>query len=325
MMPWRSHRERGRHPPDRRGLPTACAIACWVAACGAGRAEDDQVMDVVTAGEAQVRAQRDGGWVELGPTFDRNLFQQTEGFSWTGGRRIAAGARAAAAGPGDSAALATLRTLGANRIARIDAICGLTDQQRRALQLAVESDARRIADEIEAERRKYRDIGVDLRDQEGQKRFQQLQQDVQRCRAALRNPFAARSLLLETLATTLDERQQGLLTADAEARRDALWRGVVAGAMLRMDSLLGLDQRQYEALEALLLERRPRLRTEGFSSRQNVHARQMLAFLVLAEIDPGRLRALVSERQMALLERLTDQGRSMRAIVVAQGLIEDEP
>lgn len=319
----RTNREHDRPPATRRGLPIAWALLCWLASGNPVCGVDDRVEDVVAPGAAQLPALRDGSWVELGPNLDRNLFQQTEGLSVTSGRRRAE--VEAAVEPEDSPALADLRTRGLLRVERIDAICDLSDRQRRALELAVEADARRIADEIEAERRKYRDVGVDLRNQEDQKRFQQFQQDVLRCRGLLHSPFDHRSLLVQSLETTLDDGQRERFAADADARRDALWRGLVAAAMLKMDSLLGLDERQYGAIEALLLERRPPLRVEALTTRQNSRAGQMLGLVLLAEIDGDRLRSIVSERQMVLLARLTEQGRSMRATLVAQGLFEERP
>lgn len=308
-------------------LATACAVACLVTVGVTVRAEDDRAVDDVPQ-NAQQQAQQQANWIDLGVNFDPNVFQQTGGFNLTHGRRRqgpgpsrpASGSATAAESP----TLATIHKLGDARLARIDAACGLTEIQRRKLRLAMESDVRRLAEEIDAERRKYQDVEVNFADQDGQRRWQQFQQDVQRCRERLRDLLNDESLFMKVLPTTLEPEQFARLTAETDARRAALWKGLVAAAMLKLNDLMGLDQRQYEQLERLLLDKQPPLRIEGFASRQNQHAQQMLVFMVLAEIDAERWRPGVSERQGKMLAQFAAQGKAMRSFIEAQGLLLKE-
>ncbi len=310
-----------------RRLTRTCAIACLVTVGVVGRAEDDRAVDDVPQG-AQRNNQQQANWIDLGANFDTNVFQQTGGgFSLTHGRRRQPAPGTSrpengAAAATESPALPTIRKLGDARLARIDAACGLSEAQRRKLRLAMESDMRRLAEEIDAERRKYQGVEVNFADQDGQRRWQQFQQDVQRCRERLQTLLDADSLFMKVLPTTLEPAQYARLTAETDTRREALWKGLVAAAMLKLNDLLGLDQVQYDAVEKLLLDRRPPLRLEGFASRQNQHAQQMLVFMVLSDIDGERLRAGVSERQGKMLAQFAAQGKAMRSFIEAQGLLE---
>lgn len=326
-MPRPSNDRAGKAAACRR-LARACVIAILVTAGVAGRAEDDRPVDDVPQG-AQRNAQQQANWIDLGANFDNNVFQQTGGgFSLNHGRRRQGGPAPAASRPengpaaAESPTLATIRKLADARLARIDAACRLTEPQRRKLRLAMESDIRRLAEEIDAERRKYQGVEVNFADQDGQRRWQQFQQDVQRCRERLQTLLNTDSLFMKVLPTALEPDQYARLTAETDARRAALWKGLVAAAMLKLNDLLGLDQGQFDALEKLLLDRQPPLRLEGFVSRQNQHAQQMLVFMVLSEVDGERLRAGVSDRQGKMLAQFAAQGKAMRSFIEAQGLLE---
>ena len=313
----------------RRGLAAATAVG-WLMACSpVVRGEDDRAGDEVLA----VGQQQQENWIDLGANFDTNVFQhQGGGFVLQEGRRRGPQPRPATPAPESpsggapkSAALPRVRKLGERRLARIEAVCGLSEAQRRKLVFAMESDIRRLADEIDVERRKYQGPEVNLADQSGQRTWQQFQQDVQRCRNRLLSIFDTDSLLTKVLATTLDAGQQARLAAETDARRTALWKSLVSMGLLKFDDIMGLDQKQHAELERLLLEKQPPLRIEGFANGQNQqHFEQMLVWMALAEIDSQRLRAGLSERQAALIAQFAAQGKAMRSHVEAQGFLEKE-
>ena len=287
------------------------------------RGEDDRAVDDVPPAALQIQEQQRANRVDLGAQFDQNVFQQTgNGFSVIAGRRRAV----PNGGDGDqvpeSSALMIARKAADVRLAQIDSVCNLTDAQRRKLRLAMESDVRRLAEAIDAERRKYQGVEVNFGDQAGQKKWQQFQQDVQRCRERLQGLFDADSLMTKVLPTTLDAEQYARLTAENAARRAARWRGLVAAAMHQFDDLLGLDQRQYDELEKLLLEREPALRVDRPGNRQDHNSQQMIVFLVLSEIDAQRLQEIVSGRQWQALAQVANQGKALRSYIEAQGFLE---
>lgn len=314
-------------PHHRR--PTAwpwrctCMAAALLAVGPVAHGEDDRAVDDISPAARQMEEQQQGNRIDLGSNFDTNVFQQSgNGFSLSHGRRRPS----PTGGDGDqvpeSPTLAAARTLGAARLAQIDSVCSLAEAQRRKLRLAMESDIRRLADEIDAERQKYQGVEVNFNDQAGQRKWQQFQQDVQRCRQRLQALFDADSLFAKVLPTTLDAEQYGRLNAENAARRTHRWKALVATALLKYDDLLGLDQRQHEEIEKLLLEREPALRIDRPANRQDLHAQQMLVSMVLSEVDGKQLQGIVSERQWKTLAQLAQQGKAMRSYIEAQGLLE---
>jgi hypothetical protein len=186
----------------------------------------------------------------------------------------------------------------------------------------MESDVRRLAEEIEPVRTKYAGVVVNLGDQEGQRKWQEFQQDTQRCRQLFQGLLDEESLFAKVLPTTLDAEQQARLTAEIAARRSYRWRAFVAGTMRKYDDMLGLDQGQYDEIEKLLLEREPPLRVEGRFNRNAMQAQQMLVFMVLSEVEARRLQSVLSDRQWKVLAQLANQGKAMRSYIEAQGLLE---
>lgn len=284
--------------------------------------EDDRVVDVPPAAQ-QLREQQQANRIDLGANFDGNVLNHVaKEFSLTLGRRRPS----PTGGDGDQApespTLIAARQLGDARLARIDSACELTDAQRRKLRLVMELDVRRLAEDIDAVRQKYQGVEADLNDQAGQAKWLQFQQDVQRCRQRLQSLFDAESLLAKVLPTTLDAGQHARLTAESDAQRSCRWQGLVAVAMIKFGDLLGLDQRQHEEIEKLLLEREPALRILRQANLRDLHAQQMLVWMVLSEIDASQLQGVLSERQWKTLAKIADEGKGMRFEIEAQGLLD---
>lgn len=302
-----------------------------------GRGDDDRAVDDLPEGLRAIKEQQQQNLVDLGANFDANVFSAPEsGLSLHHGRRrnVAVNAPRGARGNGPAAdtqepveppratALATIRAQGEARLARIDDLCGLSEPQRRTLRLALESDGRRAAAEIEAVRRKYDGVEVNFGDQAGQRRFQEFQKDVQQCRELQQRLFDVDSLLAKAIPGTLEPAQYSRLTAEREARAAHLWRAVVAASMLQWDATLGLDERQHAAMEKLLLDRRPRLRMEGAAGRTDPRGMHNLVMSVVAEIDDATWRGIVSERQWRTISEIAGQGKALRQHTESQGFVE---
>lgn len=303
----------------------AWAAATVLALGPVARGEDDRAVDDPSPTARQIERQQQAERIDLGANFDANVFEQSSGhFSFHSGRRPSPTGRDGDQAPA-SPTLAAAGRIGDARLAQIDSVCGLSDAQRRKLRLAMESDIRRVAEEIDAERRKYQGVEVNHADQEGQRTLQQFQQDVQRCRERMQGLFDAESLFAKVLPTTLDAEQNARLTAEFTARRSSRWQGLVAAAMLQCDELLGLDQRQHAEIEKLLLEREPALRMDRHATHESRHAQQMLVWMVLSEVDAKRLQDIVSKRQWQTLAPLANQGRAMRSYIEGQVLVKQVP
>jgi hypothetical protein len=322
----------------RRHRAAGCRLAAvaLALAAAAARGEDDRVVEEPTAAAAQAEQQH---LIDLGANFDANLFEQ-QGNGWVlrgdngglqihgqviiNGRRIQMPRPAGdEEPPPESPTFARARALSEKRLARIDDACELSDAQRRLLRLAIESDIRRFAAEIDAVRAEYAGVRVNLNDQEGQKTWHRFQQDVQRCRQRLRSLFDSGSLFAKVLSTTLDGRQVARIESEAKARRTFRWRAMVTSALLKMDDMLGLDAKQHTLVEATLLAREPALRVDELSPEQeNAHLQLNLVYMVLSTADAEPLKQAVSERQWRTLAMLMNQGKSMRSWIEQQGVLE---
>lgn len=301
------------------------------------RAEDDRVVEEQPAPLPQGEQQH---LIDLGSNFDANLFEQG-GNGWVlrgnanvivphgqlflgnGRRVIVPGVAAVEEQPPESPTFARARQLGDKRLERIAASCELTDAQRRKLRLAMESDIRRFAAAVDASRAKYAGIRVNLNDQDGQKKWQQFQQDVQECRQLLRRLFDSGSLFAATLPSTLDAGQVAGVEQEVAARRSFRWRTMVVSTLAKLDDMLGLTQAQHDLLAEALLTHEPALRLDELSPEQdNAHLQLNLVYMVLSGVDPGPLRKATSERQWRTLGLLMNQGKSMRSWIEQQGILE---
>lgn len=286
--------------------------AVWGASA---RAADDQVEVVAEPGET-VNAPH---LVDLGANFDANLFEQ-HGNGWVLRGGPVPGQPLS---PAESPALERGRELGQRRLGRIEATCSLSPDQRQRLRLAIESDVRRLAAEITEVRAKYQGLMVNMNDQAGQKKWHEFQQDVQRCREQLQKLFEEDSLFDTVIASTLDGRQRASLEAELSGRRSFRWRTMVSEALVRLDETVGLGQRQHEAIEALLLDREPKLRMDDSSTvRDDPNLRYQVVLMVLSGTDPAAVKEAVSDRQWRTLSMLMNQGRAMRSFLEQQGIIE---
>jgi len=301
------------HPGQRRWLGSLGLLVALLVCCAAGAVDDDVVVDEDLAATA-----REPNMIDLGANFDTNLFEQ-QGPAWS--IRSDSGRDAKALPP--SPALTRARELGLRRIKRMEAACTLTEPQRSRLMLAVESDARRFAAEVDAVRVKYASRRVDMNEPAGQREWNSFQQDVGRCRDTFRTLFDEGALVTKALPSILDERQLACLTAEQTARRSYHWRAIVLEAMTKLDDSLGLDQGQHDVIVAELLSHEPPLRIDEQPTGQfDANWRRILVLMVLAELDAKPIRAAVSERQWKGLAPMLNQGRAMRSAIEAQGFLE---
>lgn len=295
------------------------AVAVLVAGAGAaiGSGGDDLVEDPPTQEE---RATQQNNVIDLLSHFDANLFQHSGGWVIQAGVMRRQGA--APDGAAESPALARARELAATRLQRIQSACEPSEEQLQKLRLALESDTRSFVADVEAVRGRYVGTTANMRDREGQRAWQRVQQDVQGCRQKMQGLFGPGSLFAAVLPTVLDERQLATLAGETTSRRTFRWRAMVSGAMLKLDDTVGLTQAQHDEIVKLLADREPALVLDGRRERRNPQAEQMLVFLVLSEVDERMLKRVVDERQWPMLSNFVKQGRAMQSWLEGQGLVE---
>ena len=304
-----------------RALPAFILLLAGL--IGPARAIDDEVALEPQPGVADLRQPHQ---VDLGANFDANLFEQ-HGNGWVLRSGVVLGRRPGRLPVGDDSGTAARgRSLGEKRLERIETACGLTSEQRRRLRLAIESDLRRFVTEIDEVRGRYAGLEINMNEPAGQKQWHTFQQDVQRCRDAMRRLFEEGSLFSTVLQTTLDDDQQRCLAAETAARRSFYWRSMVLEALVRLDDQLGLSERQHAVLEAELLAHEPPLRTDEVAlARDDQNLRRNLVYLVLSQLDQKRIREAVTERQWPTLAVYRNQGQAMRSWIEQQGVLEAKP
>jgi hypothetical protein len=309
----------------RSGLPRAALLLVVASVASIGWAVDDEVMSDPPVAE---RTAQQPHQVDLGANFDANLFEQ-QGNGWVLRSGVVLGRRSGrgvGATVGDTGTSSRGLSLGEKRLERIEAACGLTEPQRRRLQLAIASDVRRFATEIDEIRSRYAGLEINMNEPAGQKQWHTFQQDVQQCRDSMRGLFESGSLFAAVLETTLDDEQRRCLTAETMARRTFHWRSMVLETLVKLDDQLGLSQRQHEVLEAELMAHELPLRTDVAAlARDDQNLRRNLVYLALSQIDQQRIRAAVSDRQWPMIAVFRNQGQAMQSWIEQQGVLDGKP
>lgn len=312
------------------------AVGFAVAASLASHGEDDLVVDdaaehVADAHGRQADVHGRQAEYDLQESFDLNMFNARthgNGIQFANQRSTPRNGRlptAEPAGHAESQIVAKVLAFVEPQFQQIAAMVDLSKPQERKLRLALESEARRVAEEIDVRRQRYQ--GVVLKGQWGadpkqQQLMQQFQKDVQQCRDLMRQICQAGSLLAKTIPTTLDADQQDRLTFAVDGRLDGLWRSIVARQMIRFETSLGLDQSQHDALEALLVEFRPKLQHSFGTAPQVLQYGDALVRLAILDIGDARLRTAVSGRQAQMLWQYSQQMTGQRQHLESQGVLQ---
>lgn len=190
--------------------------------------------------------------------------------------------------------LAGVRRQGMKRIDLAARTCGLSHLQRCTLEMALESDLRRVAGEIDAVRDGYIGAGRERLDHAA------FEADVEGCRQVIARALGPGSLLARMVEDVLDPAQAEARQRWQHGRRESRWRATVAAALESLDESLALSSSQYDAVEAFLLDVMPPLRVDAVGgSRAPLPV--PLAYHRLASAEAGRLENVLDARQWRLL------------------------
>jgi hypothetical protein len=318
--------------------PLAAVALAVAVGCPTLEAADDRIMDAEAAPshERVVRfgipnvALPGGGELDLGAMFDQQVFGRSRGQQLIvrNGRVVA---RSPASAPDHAVAgtLAELRGRGQARIARLEQICGLDAGQRQHLELALESDLRRVAGEIDTVRQNYAGQRLaGLRQPVDQQRLQALQQDAARCRAMIDGAFWEDSLLAAVGSGLLDSAQRELLADWVAGHRHARWEAMVRLVVGQLDeTCLGLSERQHAAIVELLLADVPPLTVfdDGRLPRGGTGFQNVLVLARLGRAGEPHLRPLLDPRQWGELGRRIDLAgpfAKVERMLLEQGILE---
>jgi hypothetical protein len=216
------------------------------------------------------------------------------------------------------------------RIDMVDQIVGLSAKQREKLQIALESDLRRLADHLDAARGKYvgRKLQGDPREEALRRALQEVREDAARCQRLVQEACGRDTLLAKVLMGSLDGDQAAKYAAAVADRRACRWKALVAAGLAPFDDQLGLTQKQYEQLQSMLLADVPALVVDqqSFDPAASDRIAVMLVAARLGKAGDDKLAAILDERQRKAVPQLCAAAQRLdEAILVAQGVLESKP
>jgi len=195
-------------------------------------------------------------------------------------------------------------------VSAVDAACGLTELQRKKLEIAARIDIGPAWDEVESIRSRYAGRTVDLQKQENHAEWNRFHQDMSRLQEMLAGSEQDPALMRALIGTILDDDQRSRWERQSAERERLQWLAVVDEGMAAFDLQFGLTTRQHDAIRGLLVEQRVRLDPQKVW-QQGPQGLPMICWHVLGRIDERRLKEIVSERQWPILAGVIQQGKAM--------------
>lgn len=293
-------------------MKSAVVLAALSVLGAVARGDDVVVEEQAAAGAASPAAGFQMAMVDLGQVFDAQAFAEQMVTDQIGMVAARDGKHLE-----DELArrLDPVRRRAEARIATLDRIVGLSEQQHEKLALAAESDLRRLTTALAEAREKYagRTLTMDPRngglDASGRKEMQQAQEDGQRCRQLVRAAGGPESLLAKVVVGILDEPQASRYAAVMQGRAACRWQAVVAAGLAQLDEQIGFTQKQHEAIAAFLLADPPPVEDEP--QRQAVVPAGIEVARRLAAMDEATLATMLDPRQRQVVSVVTEQARIM--------------
>lgn len=215
-------------------------------------------------------------------------------------------------GGNEEAAIKLMSSRARLQLAGVDAVCGLTESQRRKGEAAVALAVAETVADIEAMRRRYQGRILDMQQPEAQAEWQRFHEEIIELQSKFQSGGGAGELLSGVIVTMLDDEQRLVWQREMEAREQACWRRVIDEGLASLDLQLGLTTAQREAIAALLDEKPLRF-DENVGRRDFGHPGfgALVCRYALSLLDGQRLRAIVNDRQWAVLSQVMTQGKDM--------------
>jgi hypothetical protein len=196
------------------------------------------------------------------------------------------------------------------RIDDVTRICGVTEAQKKKLQLAGRGDIKRFFDRVEETKRKFQTT------QNNQ--FNNIWQEIQPLQTELSSGlFGEDSLFAKTVKRTLSEEQAIKFENVVRQRSLARYQSTVAWCVVQLDKSVGLSDNQRRRLVELLVKETKPPRRFG----QNDYWFMMLQASKLPE---SKLKPILDDVQWRFLQRQLMQGRGMEQWLKMSGVIDDD-
>lgn len=199
-----------------------------------------------------------------------------------------------------------------SRIDRIDQMCGLTEMQKKKLELAAKGDMVHFFDRVEVAREKF------MRLRHDQQKMQEIWQDIQPLQTAIQSEqFSAGSFFRKTLQRTLSEEQFAKFENAEMERRKFIYRAKILSVVASLETNTPMSADQREKLVQLIETETPVPRAFGQYD-------QYVVLYQMGRIPPEKMQSIFDESQIKLLERRLNQGRGMGQWLERMGLLGEE-
>ncbi len=335
-----------RTPPGLwlQGFRSVTLVASGLAACARGTDDmvvgagpPEQLEETVRFAPVNVHVLAGpGGRVaeyDLEAMFDQQLFGHGRGnraVTITG--RVVVDASGEVAARDTLARLAGMRSVGDGRIAALARVCGLSARQQAILKMAMESDLRRVAGEIDAVRQQYAGQRMVATAQGlDRERLQTLRDEAVACRRRIDRLWQTGSLFGPVSLGLLSPVQRAMLEDWMADRRAVRWEAMVRLVLERLDeTVLGLTDKQHDALLEPLLADVPPLvvfddPASGTAGSKVSNLQSLLVIHRLGRLDRAALRPRFAPHQWAALETVLarhGEPADVARLLVEQGILE---
>ncbi len=192
----------------------------------------------------------------------------------------------------------------------LDRICSLTSEQKQKLTLAAQGDMKRLFDEIEVVRIKFRAV------RKNQNAFNEIWKDINPLRQKISSDlFSGKSFYGKTVRNTLTSEQLVSYDTVANERRQFRYKATIAVAFTNLEKIVPLKNSQRQVLMEMVLNETKPPRTFGSMDYQ-------LVVLQLSRFPEERFKKVLDDRQWKLLEAHLAQYRGFEQNLIQQGIID---
>ncbi|MDB5349867.1 MAG: hypothetical protein JWN86_1114 [Planctomycetota bacterium] len=275
--------------PPSFGRPfQAALVLAFLAAGSLARAQDEDEPD--DAVQVQQRAMQVNVWTD--ENFDQWIYN---------GRDIT----------GIRGRLASLLIL---QIEDVERTCGLTEDQKKKLQLAGQGDVKHFFDRVAEKKRRFQLVKND------QNKIGQIFQEIQPLQTALATgPFDHGSIFYKTILKTLDPPQAAKYTRSLREKTAFRYRAKVELVIANLDESIGLRADQRKKLVALITEEtRPPKRYGQYD--------YYIVMLQASRLPESALKPIFTDTQWKVMQRQMAQVVRLEPFLKSNGFVpEDEP
>jgi hypothetical protein len=201
-----------------------------------------------------------------------------------------------------------------SQIEQLAADYGLTEAQRKKLELAGHGDTKRFFDRVQATRRAFDAVRTDR-----QKYVDFHRDQVQPLQRAYQTGlFGDGSFFAKSLVKTLDASHAAHYQAAARERNNYRFKASLHLALASIDGNVGLTADQRKRLWKLIEE-------EVRPPKKFGELDYYVVAIQLAQLPEGKLKPIFNEGQWRLLGNQFDMARRMEPVLVGTGVMPDEP